>query len=252
MLYGKSASCIIILIFVSLTVRASPSIPTWGEKVSVSCLVTPWPKGANVQWELNNYPFRPETGTVHRATGSTVKEKATNRLMGNWTCVVKYSMKEIRSSISLSVRGELLSCKNELSQEMTQAESVFNLAQKFLPLTGIIQPPKDNALLYAALGSSFTFPCVFSPDLIVTSTIWKKVDSGDLLAFDNKRPSSSRWDKSLKLKEVTMEDQGKYKCAGTIQGQTLSRTMQLVVAKSEFTRLQFEGNFTVLFSKNNL
>ncbi|KAM6910440.1 lymphocyte activation gene 3 protein [Xenentodon cancila] len=183
-----------------IKVRASPSVPIWGEKVSVSCLVTPWPKDALVRWKLNNSPFWPESGAITNAIGSTVEETASERLAGNWTCIVEHVKKVLQASITLSVRG-------------------------------IIQPPKDNTLVYAAVGSPVTLPCIFSPHLIPTSTAWMKAETDDLLPFHNSRPSFPLWDKSLEIKEVTMEHQGKYKCTGSIKGHRLTRTMQLVVAK---------------------
>ncbi|XP_061573064.1 lymphocyte activation gene 3 protein-like [Cololabis saira] len=182
-----------------IQVYASPPVPMWGEKVSVTCRVTPWPKDSSVRWRLNNSPFWPEEEFVNNGIGSTIEGKASERLAGNLTCVVGHNKKMLQASITLSVRG-------------------------------IIQPPKDNKVVYAAVGSPFLLPCVFSPGLIPTSTSWKKAETGDLLAFNDSR-SFSGCDKSLEIKEVTMEDQGKYKCSGSIKGQRLTRTMQLVIAK---------------------
>lgn len=88
----------------------SPSVPIWGADASVTCNVSPWPYGSSVQWMLNNSPFVPRTGIISNkdTASSVVKEKATARLTGNWTCVVKFKGKEGRASATVSVKGERL------------------------------------------------------------------------------------------------------------------------------------------------
>ncbi|XP_040900178.1 lymphocyte activation gene 3 protein-like [Toxotes jaculatrix] len=192
-----------------MTVSIDPPVPIWGKDVSVTCNVTPWPNGASVQWLLNNRPFVPQTRiTSYRDTSkSIVREKATVSLKGKWTCVVGFKGKEEHVSATLSVKG-------------------------------IIQPPNDNTKVYAAVGSGVTLPCVFSPGLTPNLPVWKK--AGSLFKPAPGHPplsysSSSQlpWDKSASLKEVGFKDEGRYTCSGTIQGQILTRTIQLVVAKIE-------------------
>ncbi|KAM7383294.1 hypothetical protein PAMP_002960 [Pampus punctatissimus] len=126
-----------------IKVSFSSVVPILGNSVTITCNVTPWPSGAHVQWKMNNSPFVPQT-TSHRYTlQNVVKEKATLRLTGNWTCVVGYNGITAQASASLS------------------------------------EP----------------------------------------------------WDKSASVKEVGFDDEGKYRCSGTIEGQRLTRNMQLVVAK---------------------
>lgn len=91
--------------------------------------------------------------------------------------------------------------------------------------------------MYAALGSAATLPCVFSAGLSPKETAWEKVGFGNL---DLNRQSLSSWDQSVTINEVELKDQGKYRCAGSINGKRLTRTMQLVVAKSKFSQLQAE------------
>lgn len=119
-----------------------------------------------------------------------------------------------------------------------------------LSLTGIIQPSEDNTKVYAAVGSAVTLPCVFSPGLIPSHTVWEKLKAKFLFkpapgrlpaSFSPSLPSSQLpWEKSASLKEVAFEDEGRYQCAGTIEGQRVTRNMQLVVAKSKFTWIQYK------------
>lgn len=78
---------------------------------SVSCNVTPWPYGASVQWTLNNSPFVQQTEITsnHDTTNSVVREKATARLTGNWTCAVGYKGEVGRASATLTMNGKSLS-----------------------------------------------------------------------------------------------------------------------------------------------
>ncbi|XP_075965809.1 lymphocyte activation gene 3 protein [Anarhichas minor] len=193
-------------------VSVSSSVPIWGDRVSISCNVTPWPHGASVRWTLNNSPFVPQTGIAsNRGTSKhVVGEKATARLTGNWTCVVDYKGKEWRASAALTVRG-------------------------------VINPSKDDSKVYAAVGSAVTLPCVFSPGLIPSNPVWEKLKPGFLFkpapgplpaSFSPSKPLSPRpYDQSASLKEVEFEDEGRYRCSGTVQEQRLTRNMQLVVAK---------------------
>ncbi|KAM9723523.1 lymphocyte activation gene 3 protein [Menidia menidia] len=182
-----------------IKVSANPLVPTQGDDVSVSCTVTPWPKGAFVNWILNNKVFIPTTGVISNGDGSVFKDKATERLTGTWTCIVNY-IKVGRASTTLSVAG-------------------------------IIQPPKDDTKLYAALGSTLTLPCAFSPGLTPTETVWEKLEDGNSVTPKSRDPSLSSSDTSFRIQEVVLDDSGRYRCAGNVKGQTLSRTMQLVVAQ---------------------
>ncbi|CAK6966220.1 lymphocyte activation gene 3 protein-like [Scomber scombrus] len=197
-----------VVILRVIRVSVSSAVPISGDDLSITCKVTPWPSGAKVQWKLNNSPFYI---TVDRDTDkSVVMQKATRRLSGNWTCIVSYKGKEGRASASLSVKG-------------------------------IMQPPKDNTKLYAAVGSAVTLPCVFAPGLNPFGSEWEKLKSGTIskTALGQLPPSfslssqSSRmpWDKSARVEEVGYKDEGSYRCSGTIRRQKVTRTMQLVVAK---------------------
>ncbi|XP_056236256.1 lymphocyte activation gene 3 protein-like [Seriola aureovittata] len=195
-----------------ITVSFSPPVLISRSYVSITCGVTPWLNEASVQWMLNNSPFIPQTGiTLNRdSSKSVVSGKVKEGLTGNWTCVVSYKGKEGRASAALSVKG-------------------------------IIQPSNDNTKVYAAVGSAVTLPCVFSPDLNPSIPTWEKLQPGSLLKAvpGHLRPSFSPYSRSPKLpsdmsvsvKEVEFKDKGKYRCSATVQGQKLTRDIQLVVAK---------------------
>ncbi|XP_071324675.1 lymphocyte activation gene 3 protein-like [Trachinotus anak] len=194
-----------------IKVSFSPEALVSGMDFSVTCNVTPWAHGASMQWMLNNSPFVPQTGIpVDRYASKSMRKKATEQLTGIWTCVVAYKGKEWRASATLSVRG-------------------------------IIQPPNDNTKVYAAVGSAVTLPCVFSPGITPSLPVWEKLQSGSLLKSvpghlsPSFSPSSQSpelpWDKSASLKEVGFEDEGRYRCSATVEGQKLSRNIQLVVAQ---------------------
>ncbi|XP_039973495.1 hemicentin-2-like isoform X2 [Xiphias gladius] len=195
-----------------MIVSFSLSVPILGKDVSVTCNVTPWPHGASVHWMLNNSPFVPQTGiSSNRDTSKiVVRVKATARLTGNWTCVVGYKGSEGRASATLSVKG-------------------------------IIKPPNDNTKVYASVGSAAALPCVFSNDLVPSLPVWEKLQPGSLFkpapgrlpsSFSPSSQSSQlAWDKSASLKAVEFKDEGRYRCSGTVQGQRLSRNIQLIVAK---------------------
>ncbi|XP_028280255.1 lymphocyte activation gene 3 protein [Parambassis ranga] len=191
-----------------IKVSVSPAVAIWGSSVSVTCSVTPWRTGASVQWKLNDSPFVSLTGTTKSEGQSVVKEKATDRLAGTWTCVVGYAGKEGRASAALSVQG-------------------------------IIQPSTDNTQVYAAVGSAVTLPCVFSSGLTPVNVVWERLTAESLLKStpDHLPPSFSPssahppMDKSVSSKEVGFEDAGRYRCAGSVDKQMLTRSMQLIIAK---------------------
>lgn len=112
------------------------------------------------------------------------------------------------------------------------------------PIIGIIEPSTDDTQVYAAVGSAANLPCVFSSGLTHVNVVWERLTAGSLLKSTPDRlppsfsPSSahSPMDNSVSSKEVGFEDAGRYRCAGTVDKQRLTRSMQLVIAKSKFER----------------
>ncbi|XP_015226235.1 PREDICTED: lymphocyte activation gene 3 protein-like [Cyprinodon variegatus] len=183
-----------------LQVSFSPSAPMLGDVVSVQCTMSPWPEGAVVNWMVNSIPYEPKNSVIKNQSGRLIKEKALEELAGNWTCFIHKSKNVWKATAQLSFRG-------------------------------IIQPSKDNIKLYAALGSPFTMPCMFSPGISPTWAMVEKLDSEFSPMFKNRSVSTSPSDKSIIIEEVQPENEGKYRCTGIVKTQTLTRSMQLVVAK---------------------
>lgn len=65
-----------------------------------------------MKWLLNNKTYWPETGSIINKQKRVVEERATEKLTGNWTCVLR-GWKEGQVSANLFVRGETLSWKSE-------------------------------------------------------------------------------------------------------------------------------------------
>ncbi|XP_061530391.1 uncharacterized protein LOC133401419 [Phycodurus eques] len=190
-----------------IKVSFSPTAPIAGVHVSISCSVTPWPSGATVQWRLNNDSFVPSRPLT---PPWTVEKKANVLLAGEWTCAVVSGGTQGRASAALNVRG-------------------------------IIHPSRDDTKVYAAAGSAATLPCVFSAGLNPSEATWQKLkpDSLSKPASDPLPPSfcsfsptyRPTWDHSAGLNEIGLGDDGTYVCAGVVEGQSLSRKVQLIVAK---------------------
>ncbi|XP_072769053.1 cell adhesion molecule DSCAM-like [Nerophis lumbriciformis] len=184
-----------------ITVSFSSVSPVVGIKVSMRCDVSPQPVGASVQWRLNNSTFVSTSRENPKAAQWTVEETASVTLTGKWTCVVVHQGLMGRASADLTVKG-------------------------------IIHPSRDDVQMYAAVGCAATLPCVFSPGQIPSETSWHKPSGPLPPSFLSSSPASKpAWDQSARLGNVSLEDEGIYRCAGVVGGQSLSRRMQLVVAK---------------------
>ncbi|XP_061770893.1 protein sidekick-2-like [Nerophis ophidion] len=196
---GQSETRLVMLRVI--TVSFSSVSPVAGMKVSMRCDVSPQPVGASVQWGLNNSTFVSTSGENPKAAQWTVEETASVSLTGKWTCVVAHQGLEGRASADLTVKG-------------------------------ILHPSRDDVVMYAAVGRAATLPCVFSPGLSPSETSWHKPSGPLPPSFSSSSPASKpAWDQSARLGNVSFEDEGIYRCAGVVGGQSLSRRMQLVVAK---------------------
>uniref|UniRef100_A0A3Q1HCB5 Lymphocyte activation gene 3 protein-like n=1 Tax=Acanthochromis polyacanthus TaxID=80966 RepID=A0A3Q1HCB5_9TELE len=190
-----------------LTVSVSPSVPLWGNDVSLGCDVSPRPDEASFSWRLNGSPY-----VLGSSSGLTLK--ASLMLSGNWSCEVTSGGQQVEASAPLTVKG-------------------------------ILQPSKEDARLYAAVGSAASLPCVFSPGLKPSDSLWEKLKPSSLFGSAANRlpasfsssssPAQLPWDKSARLDPVGLEDEGRYRCSGTVEGQKLARNMKLVVAQSSVT-----------------
>ncbi|XP_008290908.1 lymphocyte activation gene 3 protein isoform X2 [Stegastes partitus] len=189
-------------------VSVSPPALLWGNDVLLSCSVTPRPDVASFNWKLNDGPLDPQIRTS--SDGASVSLKASLRLSGNWTCEVTSGGREGRASAALTVRG-------------------------------ILQPSKEDVRFYAAVGSVGSLPCIFSPGLKPSGSLWEKLKPGSLFqpAVDrlpasfssSSSPAQLPWDKSARVDPVGLEDGGRYRCSASVEGQRLARNMKLVVAK---------------------
>lgn len=135
-----------------------------------------------------------------------------------------------------------LTCWNFFQDRWFQPLCAF-----FISLKGIVQPSDDNTKVYAAVGSAVVLPCVFSSDLIPSSLVWEKLRNpyfkpARLPASFSATPPDSEvpWDRSATIKDAMFDDEGTYRCSGTVQGQRQTRTMQLVMAKSKLTHILYE------------
>ncbi|XP_057689848.1 lymphocyte activation gene 3 protein-like isoform X2 [Corythoichthys intestinalis] len=109
----------------------------------------------------------------------------------------------------------------------------FSRSLRLRVIKGIVHPSRDNTKVYAAVGSAATLPCVFSPGFNPSEPTWQKLKPGSAVQFLPSSDSSSQpiLDKSANLKDISLEDEGTYRCSGLVEGQNLSRKVQLVVAR---------------------
>ncbi|XP_053699695.1 lymphocyte activation gene 3 protein-like isoform X1 [Synchiropus splendidus] len=119
---------------------------------------------------------------------------------GNWTCVVRHMGKEGRASSSLMVRG-------------------------------IVQPPRNDVKFYTSVGAAVTLPCVLTAGSIPSAAVWQRFPNGSVSSSFNASTSQPGWDRSISAAQVLYEDAGRFTCSVTLQNWTLTRKLQLVVAR---------------------
>ncbi|XP_072317612.1 lymphocyte activation gene 3 protein-like [Eucyclogobius newberryi] len=222
-----------------------PSAPVVGQSVSIGCSVSGGEEPTRVRWMFNTRPYEEEEtrgrggvgvgggvrggvgGGVRGGVRGEVRIKASERLRGNWTCVV-------------SSRGHEGS------------------ATALLDVKGIVQPPDDTAQVFAAVGSAVALPCVFSPGLTPNAS-WDRTRDGPSGPSAGTLPPSfspasalvSTRDQTARLNEVRFEDAGRYRCSATVQGQRLERRVQLVTARVEVAGSNAEVKLTCRLSDSS-
>ncbi|KAK7886903.1 hypothetical protein WMY93_026524 [Mugilogobius chulae] len=209
-----------------IQVSVSPAAPLVGQSVRIVCSVNHRDLvRRSVSWELNGRPYEDRSNSRSRShfgrdADTTLNVKASESLSGNWTCVVRSQNGEGRASGLLEVKG-------------------------------IVNPPSDDTQIFAAVGSAVSLPCVFSNGLTPSGALWERLQSqitskpsvGDLPdSFSPPLPLVSTRDKSARLREVSFEDSGRYRCSATVNGVKIERNMQLVTAKVEAQVSETDGS----------
>ncbi|XP_077065113.1 T-cell surface glycoprotein CD4 [Siphateles boraxobius] len=113
-------------------------------------------------------------------------------------------------------------------------KGVVGEANADLQVKGISIPQDDSSVLYAALGSSVSLPCLFTDGLIPNTVTWNRTESPRPL------PASFEWSHgsvaSATIQRVEDGDEGMYTCAGRMKGLKtegikVQRRMELVVTR---------------------
>ncbi|XP_055019793.1 lymphocyte activation gene 3 protein isoform X2 [Boleophthalmus pectinirostris] len=208
-----------------IKVSISPPVPLMGQNVFIQCSVSEGEvmrlSGATKRWMLNGRPYEPQDSSIARRIkrdqNMALRIKGEETMSGNWTCVVNSKDGEGRASALLDVKG-------------------------------IIQPPSDNAQVYAAVGSAVTLPCVFSDGLTPSNAFWERLENKTTSkpltlppSFSAPSPSLSSGDKTAAVNEVSFEDAGQYRCSASVLGLKTQRRLQLVTAKVEVEILSKEA-----------
>ncbi|KAL0985111.1 hypothetical protein UPYG_G00153030 [Umbra pygmaea] len=192
-----------------IQVSISPSAPVEGDKMTITCSVTPWPTGATVSWMLNEKTIHPESAdyVLSKTQVYVLQTKASDSMAGNWSCVVGSDGRTPgNASTPLTVRG-------------------------------IVKPSRDSASVYAELGAAVTLPCVFSSGLTPSKPVWERLGRfGSVLplppSFNTSfLPPRQVWDMSVVVGEVRQGDAGRYRCSATVEGIRVVREMQLVTSQ---------------------
>uniref|UniRef100_A0A8C2FGU6 Ig-like domain-containing protein n=1 Tax=Cyprinus carpio TaxID=7962 RepID=A0A8C2FGU6_CYPCA len=122
-------------------------------------------------------------------TSTARLSNVSQRDAGNWTCRVAYDGGVVEATASLQVKG-------------------------------IVNPQDDSSVVYAAVGSSVSLPCVFTDGLIPYTVTWNKTpttsySSVPLPASFNKSAGPSA---SATIQRVQDGDEGMYTCSGMMKG----------------------------------
>ncbi|XP_067305873.1 T-cell surface glycoprotein CD4-like [Pseudorasbora parva] len=138
---------------------------------------------------------------ISRSSLSNVSQ----RDAANWTCQVSLNGVEVEAAASLHVKG-------------------------------ISTPQDDSSVVYAAVGSSVSLPCLFTDGLIPNTVMWNRTSS----TIHHPLPESFDWAlgsvASATIQTVKDGDEGMYTCSGRMKGLNrggikVQRRMELVVTK---------------------
>uniref|UniRef100_A0A674EW26 Ig-like domain-containing protein n=1 Tax=Salmo trutta TaxID=8032 RepID=A0A674EW26_SALTR len=90
-----------------IKVSISPPAPVEGNKITITCSVTPWPQEATVSWMLNEKRVYPDSAdyVLSKNQASVLESKASAGMMGNWSCVMHKGRKQGKATTALTVRG---------------------------------------------------------------------------------------------------------------------------------------------------
>ncbi|XP_048009639.1 basement membrane-specific heparan sulfate proteoglycan core protein-like [Megalobrama amblycephala] len=137
---------------------------------------------------------------IRRTSLSSVSQ----RDAGNWTCQVSHNGVVVEATVSLQVKG-------------------------------IATPQDDSSVVYAAVGSPVSLPCLFTDGLIPNTVRWNRISS--TTQFSHLPPSFFNGSSaSATIRRVEDGDEGTYKCSGVMEGLNreriqVQRRMELVVSR---------------------
>lgn len=145
-------------------------------------------------------PFARVTWKRNHSISTSSLSNVSQRDAGIWTCHVSHKGVVVEATADLQVKG-------------------------------ISTPQDDSSVLYAAVGSSVSLPCLFTDGLIPNTVTWNRTESP--------RPLSASFNWSLEsatIQRVEDGDEGMYTCSGRMeglkrQGIKVQRRMELVVTR---------------------
>ncbi|CAM4698318.1 unnamed protein product [Leuciscus chuanchicus] len=117
----------------------------------------------------------------------------------------------------------------QVSRKGVEVEATADLQVK-----GIATPQDNSSVLYAAVGSSVSLPCLFTDGLIPNTVTWNRTESPRPLPASFDWPLGST--ASATIQRVEDGDEGMYTCSGRMKGLKregieVQRRMELVVAR---------------------
>ncbi|XP_016087653.1 lymphocyte activation gene 3 protein-like [Sinocyclocheilus grahami] len=151
-------------------------------------------------------------------TSRTRLSDVSQRDAGHWTCRVAYNGGVVEATTSLQVKG-------------------------------IAAPQDDSSVVYAAVGSSVSLPCVFTDGLIPYTVMWRRTSttSYSSLPLPASFSESAGPSASATIQRVEDGDEGMYTCSGMMKGLNrgrikVQRRMELVVTRGEWNNISREDS----------